>query len=118
MATSTMQAIVSSGSNANGKWIRFADGTQICTKAIGKSVTFTTTWGNMYESPVVALGDWAMPFTQTPFVSGVTVGKGCFIESFSTVSATAIGNVFLCRPTKETTAIAVQVHVTGIGRWE
>ena len=37
-------AIVERGSNANGNYVRFADGTQICTQTITGTVSGGTTW--------------------------------------------------------------------------
>ena len=41
-----------SGSNANGYWVRFADGTQICTGTIsqGSSGTRTSTFANAFST--------------------------------------------------------------------
>lgn len=37
-------AIVESGSNANGRFVRFADGTQICRHRLAASTSANTTW--------------------------------------------------------------------------
>ena len=43
--------IVDSGSNSNGSWIKWADGTMICSNTVQyTNVAITTVWGSFYES--------------------------------------------------------------------
>ena len=39
--------VVESGSNANGEYIKYADGTMICTKKVTGQAKITATWGNL-----------------------------------------------------------------------
>ncbi|MEB0226243.1 phage tail protein [Pseudomonas sp. 10S4] len=55
--------VVESGSNTNGNWVRFADGTQICTCTTG-ATTATTASGNSWNSSV---STWTYP---AAFVAG------------------------------------------------
>ncbi|MDH1260426.1 phage tail protein [Pseudomonas atacamensis] len=55
--------VVESGSNANGNWVRFADGTQICTYSTG-GIGATTASGNSWTS---GASTWTFP---AAFVSG------------------------------------------------
>ena len=45
-----VSTIIESGSNSNGSYIKFADGTMICYKEIQVTSNITNSWGNLYES--------------------------------------------------------------------
>ena len=117
--TSTLQAIVSSGSNNNGTWIRYADGTQICTKSITAIVSFTTAFGSWYETPnAVSFGNWATPFINNDIV--ITVGvisRACVVEAIQLSSATSAGQSYLMRPANVANQ-DVKIHLIAIGRWK
>lgn len=49
--------IESTGSNANGQWIRFSDGTQICTHRINASATANTAGSTIWTFPVSFVAD-------------------------------------------------------------
>lgn len=73
--------IVSSGSNANGNWVQFADGTQMCMSASAPETTSNVT-GNNFVSGTITF-TYPKSFTSTPYiatscdhVSGITwVGR-------------------------------------------
>ena len=106
-----------SGSNANGNYIKFNDGTMICYKTVTGSVEITTAWGSLYEG-ALALGDWAASFTSAPNVNITNVGTaGAIAECFSQVpTATSAGSIFLTRPNSTTTNVTLSVMA--IGRWK
>lgn len=45
--------IIESGSNANGNWIKYSDGTMICTAKKQITTTRNTTYGVLYVSPKI-----------------------------------------------------------------
>ncbi len=51
-------AIIEQGSNRNGEYTRFADGTQICTRSVQITVSRMTPEGNGYTAK---LGSWSFP---------------------------------------------------------
>lgn len=117
MATSTVSNIVGSGTNANGTWIQFQDGTMICTKAVDASVTFNTSYGGWFETSVpVLFGDWAKPFTATPVISVTVGGAMALLESVNGTSATAAGNGYAIKPIGVTQTNVF--NIMGIGRWK
>lgn len=67
-------AIIEQGSNANGNYIKYADGTQICwaTRTAGASLNIAA--GSIYRSDS---NTWTYPasFTATPSISGCQVGS-------------------------------------------
>jgi hypothetical protein len=108
-------AIFERGSNSNGEYVRFADGTQICTRAVSASLAIDTAFMGGFRS---AAQTWTYPaaFTGTPVV--VPVARN--LTAFGAVSANVPGTT---SATYAVTAVALQtdatreVSLTAIGRW-
>lgn len=96
-------AVIESGTNANGRYVRFADGTQMCTHLLTASSSAAVTW------------TFPAAFAEAPCLSGAAV---------ATVSST------LCldtAPTATTAALSLRsktdarradaVRLTATGRW-
>ncbi|MEP1766937.1 MAG: hypothetical protein ABJJ53_09925 [Sulfitobacter sp.] len=61
-------AVIERGSNLNGAYVRFADGTQICTREVS-GVDTDLTAGAIYRSSITS-ADYAMPFSTGSEVAG------------------------------------------------
>ena len=109
--------IVESGSNANGNYIKYNDGTMICYKEVSSSVAFDTTWGSLKEGSL-ELGNYAQEFITKPNVQITNIsGVGAIIESFSPEpTKTSIGKLYVVRPTTYTGTVKIAVLATG--RWK
>ena len=113
--------IYDSGSNANGAWIRFADGTMIQTKTISTgNFTSLAAWGNLYYRDY-DMGNWGTPFTTLysaiPTVSGAESKQ--ITANLGDVSNTSAGATFrLLRPTSTNVNFTFTLTVTGIGKWK
>ena len=109
-----------SGSNANGSWIKFADGTMICTKKVKfTNVVINTVWGSVYETArKLNFGDYAQEFIEIPNVS-ITLADGatCFCETFSERTKKSIGNTWLWKPAVEANG-TMTFDIIAIGRWK
>ena len=105
------------GSNANGMYYKFSDGTLICTKKITLYVAITSAWGSLYENATkVSMGNWAYTFAATPHISVTPTGQlGSTVEHVMNTSTTACGEVRFIRATAHTNNYVVDV--IGIGRW-
>jgi len=122
--TSTLQTNLSieHGTNANGAYYKFSDGTLICTKSITfNNVSITKAFGDWYESTTTQnFGNWAHAFSAVPsaVIQNNSMGNGKYadVEMLSYATATAIGTAFLMRPTSGTQNCSF--HVIGIGRWK
>lgn len=68
-------AIIEAGSNANGDYTRFADGTQICTSPNIPSGAVNTAVGALFRSASIGW-PFPMPFSSPPAVSGTTGNAG------------------------------------------
>lgn len=113
-----VETAVSSGSNSNGKWVRFIDGTQICTKSMAFTVSFPNAFGSWYETQnSVSFGDWAIPFINDDIVITATVAnRACVVEAIQSYTATSAGNSWLMRPTAANQD--VRINLIAIGRWK
>lgn len=113
------QTAITTGSNANGTWIRFPDGTQICTKIITISMKIETADGSMYYGTRTSLGDFAMPFTEAPAESLLlTTGPSAFLDVARDITATSAGSVNLYKSLKMPTVGDYPIHVIAIGKWK
>lgn len=114
-----INGIVESGSNSNGNWIKYIDGTMICTKKVSQSVAVTTAWGSMYEGGPVALGNFAQTFIDVPTVN-ITIQNsgtlGGIVELITGITTQSAGSTYVTRGTSNTTTYTF--HITAIGRWK
>lgn len=89
-------AIIESGSNANGKYVKFADGTMICRKAIAYNATSPTSWPASFVDV-----DYETQATNDTTAPSTTVVFGRTTSGISWV----------------TNATANDINLTAIGRW-
>ena len=115
---------IDSATNANGTYIKYPDGTMICTKLVEGSVDITNTWGQGYttgDTNTVSLGNFAQTFTAVPIVQ-VTPARGTNSLNFwlSTIDGTTTqfaGNIGLLRFTSHA-SVSYKLNVVAIGRWK
>ena len=110
-------AIIQRGSNANGEFVRYADGTQICTLSI--TVTdqaIDTAYGSLYQS----IRSWTFPvsFSSPP---SVTCGKARWgtAANWSGVSATTSNTTTFRFWDTRSRALGTDmlIEAIAIGRW-
>ena len=108
--------VVESGSNSNGTWVKWMDGTMICIKYINfGEQNITQVWGNMYESKRLNLGNYAQPFISRPKIS-IQCLDFSFTEFAGDATATSFGTCFAVRPVSSTRNISFDC--IAIGRWK
>lgn len=109
-------AIIERGSNANGAYTRYADGTQICTVIQTSASAVNTAAGNVHRTGSNA---WTYPaeFVSTPAISGMQQGS----PGYAWVSeGSGVPNNTSCTwaAVSPTASSAVPVvGLTAIGRW-
>lgn len=114
-----INSIVESGSNANGSYIKYADGTMICTKLVTATTRISTAFGSLYEtSSAVQFGDFAIPFVSNPFVIGNCTGRTALLEAFQGLSTTSWGRTWLMRPSADTSDNEYNINLFAIGKWK
>ncbi len=110
--------------NSNGTAIKFADGTMICTKKIivPNGTEVKKSWGSLFISEAIDLGDFAVSFIETPNLSVYfsSVYSGNIINN-SAVTKQNAGKVHIVRGTSavlEETGTAHCINLTAIGRYK
>ncbi|WP_211474939.1 hypothetical protein [Collimonas humicola] len=107
-------AIIERGSNANGEYVRFADGTQMCTKlhlAVGDTAAFQSL-------PLAAAFVGNTVGVSLSFETGPNVGAAVDWYAFAaTVSAHYTGGVAYLLYRGASMPVNGYVHVLAVGRW-
>ena len=107
-----------SGSNANGYYIKFYDGTLICWKKVSGETTCNSAWGSMYETPRISLGDYPVAFISSPYISITpTSGSDIFFEGIRRTSTTNFGEARLARSTS-LDSLDYNINCIAMGRWK
>ena len=107
-----------SGSNENGNWIKFPDGTMICwgIKSYG-SLSFSSSWGSVYETARFELGNFSQSFAEVPVVTlQCYSGASCWPESINP-TVNSLGQTWLMRPSSGTYD-NIKLFYIAIGRWK
>jgi hypothetical protein len=104
--------VIERGSNANGEYVRFADGTQICT-AVAAAVETSTAAGPIYMHS--NLLTWVFPasFLSAPGVSG----GGGNAARWLGINAPSVGNVQYRVYSYAASGTLSAPGLTAIGRW-
>lgn len=108
-------ALIERGSNANGDYVRFADGTQLCTVAGLSSASVDAARGALFRSP--ASVGWTFPaaFSTAPVLQfGPVSDADCWIVGNSAATVTAASVRVMSAVTKPA---AVTFGLTATGRW-
>ena len=114
-------AIVESGSNSNGDYIKYSDGRMICYKTVTGTVQITEQYyGYFYhnaDDKLFNLGDYAMPFIERPICS-ITFrgGNSQWIASIQNQGATHVGDLHVISVTSKTAR--AYYDVIAIGKWK
>lgn len=114
-------AIVESGSNSNGSYIKYSDGTMICYKTVEGTAQITEQYYEyFYHTPdgkYFNLGDYAMPFIERP-ICNITFrgGNAQWIAAIQNQSATHAGDLHILTVTSKTAG--AYYDVIAIGKWK
>lgn len=118
-----INGIIESGSNTNGEYIKYADGTMICTSARRfENVAVTTAWGSLYDSPSLELGNMPEVFVSIPkvFITSHNItgqtSRACFIEWITGTTTSSWGSTAVARPTSGNSDLAFSL--LAIGKWK
>ena len=102
--------IAESGSNTNGYYIKYADGTLICTKSITGTLGGNA-WGNVYYSDH-SIGNWAYTFT-TIYAATASVEQN---QYWCNLCGYSFDSVRVFRPNSSTSDGTIRIMA--IGRWK
>ena len=118
-----INGIVESGSNTNGSWTKWADGTMIINKTVLGTTNITNAWGSLYVSAEINLGNFPVAFIEMPTIvvspqtqtgtQYMLTGQG----GSGYGSETNAGYVSLVRPNSRTN-VAYRLEVIAKGKWK
>ena len=111
-----INGIIESGSNENGNWIKFVDGTMICNCSITRNIANNILWNNMYIGDIQNI-----PFPQQ-FIELYT----CNVDLYSTRNVwkmsggipTVSGTASMYSVSPESFTEDMRIFVIAIGRWK
>lgn len=106
-------ALIEHGSNANGEYVRLADGTQICTLNLTGSVDVTNAEGALYSS---ASYTWAYPAAFAAGGSPVVAGIGNQALTWATANNIGLTSSNI-RMVSTTSGTGRDLRVMAVGRW-
>lgn len=109
--------IYDSGSNSNGSYIRYTDGTMICYINKAFLVDTNIAWGNVYESVNVQLGSFPQPFVEKPVVTVSCVGGTTVWVEALNATRTSLGSSWFMRPVS-TKNVSTELSFIAIGKWK
>jgi hypothetical protein len=110
--------IIESGSNNNGKYMKFPDGTLICICNRSFTKNFDGAWGALYETSYINLGDWPYPFSSVPDIFITSGGSyTTYAEGVISKGTSSIGQSAFWRPIKGSN-LSFDIVILGIGRWK
>jgi hypothetical protein len=108
--------IVEQGSNANGSFTRWADGTQITFRTFTlNSAIVTGLVGGFRSSGATAAH--AASFVAAPIVTATTVGLTCSGAIQTTAAGTGSAFVAVTATTSQASVVDHTLHITATGRW-
>lgn len=111
---------VTSGSNSNGRWMRFPDGTQICWHSHNHgSVAINIAWGSIYGAGL-SVNNFPVSFTSVPTViKSMTSSSGTVImSSVNPQPTTSHPGGFEPDRATPATVSNLTTHYIAIGRWK
>ena len=111
-------AIIEKGTNANGDYIRYADGTQICWKRIG-TTSLTNPSASLFITAQCVVGNYAAPFVAVPTITAMAIVAGytwaVWAASATEPSATSWGNWYGVSGATNTNGAIL--NLIAVGRW-
>ncbi|MBC2837144.1 DUF2793 domain-containing protein [Paragemmobacter straminiformis] len=105
-------SVIQRGTGTQGEFVRFADGTQICTHILALGA-LNTAVGSLFQGSAAITWTFPAPFAVVPVVSGLTASTSAWLTA-STPTATAAslrGCAAISLPS------SVNAHVMAVGRW-
>lgn len=114
--------IIESGSNSNGNWTKFEDGTMICTRTIAVAIDCTNSWGNLYYGQNNDKYNFAQSFIEPPILNLQYSMSGALsfipiVYSGIEIDKDGFKRIEIARP-NSVTNVGVKVYFIAIGKWK
>lgn len=110
-------SIMERGFNANGMYVRYADGTQICTRIVSIAAIAPTPNGSVYVGSYIAGPQFASPFIEPPVSTCSYVGSTqlAWFSCAFPASTTNFHSAYPIHPTG--VQFSASVQYLAVGRW-
>lgn len=113
--------IIESGSNDNGKWIKYVDGTMITYQDIEVEMACNTAWGNLFVGNYATAINFPQTFKELPKVLidlKLKVGVCFKVEwEIPIITTSSYKNIGIGRGTSSD-AVGLKVTIFAIGKWK
>lgn len=114
--------IVESGSNANGSYIKFSDGTMICIRTITETTECNQGWGSLFVKTIPGPWNFAQEFITIPHVQITlltTTPVSCWLINYGqpSVTKTNFSNISIARAVASD-SVSFQANIFAIGKWK
>lgn len=109
--------IVESGSNENGNYVKFSDGTMICSGVFTTITKITDTIGNGYYKYIYVDKPFAQLFTEQPIINVTPVQDWCMI-GYVNIDKDAIKNITYYAFIGDNSDKTYTSHYIAIGKWK
>ena len=106
---------IESGSNENGSWVKFPDGTMICTYIDSNEYTTTEAIGQVFRNLDVPMWTFPQPFIETPVMTAMVRGNNTWVASSGNGVSQTQGQVFIYGAVNNATG---RLSYQAIGRWK
>lgn len=117
-------AVIERGSNANGEYVRFADGTQICTYKYTFTGPINSAFGAVFNGSLVGAQNFPAAFaagsipSTSMWVTSITSGSPWMVGTSSAPTTdTQWGGFYVLNPLSIGTSITAIISMTAVGKW-
>lgn len=115
-ANNTSEGIIESGSNSNGDYIKFADGTMICNHVISGTDSVTEAYGSLFRSSSFSTWTYPQLFTENPVATAnieTNVPTFALLQASNNASAT-----YRVAHYESDASLSVVIKLQAIGKWK
>lgn len=114
--------IVDSGSNENGSWVKWADGTMVVLQEYFDTKTIYVTMGSLKRVGLKVPPDFPQEFKEPPIVQ-ITLQHAWLawlmgIEGNATTTNATGKELIPIASVEQTTLTDVKIHILAIGKWQ
>jgi hypothetical protein len=110
-------AIIESGSNANGNYIKYADGTMICTRVVSGTYNVNNAFGSMWYANIASQA-FAATFIAAPICTIASVyGVGAVMWGAGVLATTTGSGGLTIVSASSFASAALTISLVAIGRW-
>ena len=114
--------IIESGSNANGEWIKYANGKMICTRSIDVEMPCNKSWGTLFYGSDSNVYDFSQTFKTPPrlyLFAFQRLNSSFWLSNYynTIITTTGFYNYAIMRPTSADN-VALTLNILAIGDWK